>query len=69
MLFSAYMIVWCCTYAGGDINTILKNIEFNLTMTTDARAKVDLVQQKAGEGSKDMSALWYRRDRDNAYLS
>ena len=37
-------------------------------MTTDARAKVALVQQKTGEGVKTMEALWYGRDRDNAYL-
>ena len=43
-------------------------MEFNTTMTSDARAKVDIVQQKSGEGVKTMEALWYRRDKDNAYI-
>jgi hypothetical protein len=50
------------------VSAILKNLEFNLTMTSDARAKVALTMQKAGEGMKAMEALWYRRDRDNAYM-
>jgi hypothetical protein len=50
------------------VESILKKLEYDMTMTTDARAKVSLVQQKAGEGVKTMEALWYRRDKDNAYL-
>ncbi len=50
------------------VETILKAYENNLTMTTDARARVVLTQQKAGEGVKEIEAMWYRRDRDNAFL-
>jgi hypothetical protein len=50
------------------VETILKAYENNLTMTTDARAKVVLTQQKAGQGVKEMEAMWYRRDRDKAFL-
>jgi hypothetical protein len=50
------------------VESILKKLEYDMTMTTDARAKVSLVQQKAGEGVKTMEALWYRRDKDDAYL-
>jgi hypothetical protein len=50
------------------VESILKSIEYNTTMKTDARAKVSLVIQKNGEGVKNMEALWYRRDRDNAYM-
>jgi outer membrane lipoprotein-sorting protein len=55
-------------WAESDVTGILKKIEYNLTMNSDARAKVTITQQKAGEGTKNMEALWYRRDRDNAYL-
>jgi len=60
----------CCSlpFAQTPVNAILKSLEYNLTMTTDARARVALTQQKAGEGVKAMEALWYRRDRDNAYM-
>jgi hypothetical protein len=55
-------------FAQTTVATILKSLEYNLTMTTDGRAKVAITQQKAGEGVKAMEALWYRRDRDNAYM-
>ena len=55
-------------WAESDVTGILNKIEYNLTMNSDARAKVTITQQKAGEGTKNMEALWYRRDRDNAYL-
>lgn len=60
----------CCSlpFAQTPVNAILKSLEYNLTMTTDARARVALTQQKTGEGVKAMEALWYRRDRDNAYM-
>ena len=50
------------------VETILKAYEDNLTMTTDARARVALTQQKAGEGVKEIEAMWYRRDRDKAFM-
>jgi outer membrane lipoprotein-sorting protein len=63
------MLVSCnFTFAQTAVNAILKNLEYNMTMTTDARAKVAITVQKTGEGVKAMEALWYRRDRDNAYI-
>ncbi len=59
---------WCVAFAQPSVTAILKDLESNLTMTTDARAKVAITVQKAGEGVKAMEALWYRRDRDNAYM-
>ncbi len=50
------------------VETILKNLEYNFTITTDARAKVVVTQQKAGEGVKVMELLWYRRDKDKAFM-
>ena len=66
---AAIMISMCSLIvAQMKVETILKTYENNMTMTTDARAKVALTQQKAGEGVKAMEAMWYRRDRDNAFL-
>ena len=62
------ILAWSCSFAQTPVATILKNLEYNMTMTTDAHARVVLTQQKAGEGVKNMEALWYRRDKDNAYL-
>ena len=67
-LFLPILAFGVICFAQPPVTTILKNHEFNTTMTTDARAKVALIQQKAGEGVKTMEALWYRRDRDNAYM-
>jgi hypothetical protein len=65
----SYIILICTfSFAQTSVESILKKLEYDMTMTTDARAKVSLVQQKAGEGIKTMEALWYRRDKDNAYL-
>ena len=50
------------------IEGILKTMELNYKMTTDASAKVSLIQQKVGQGVKNIELLWYRRDRDNAFL-
>jgi hypothetical protein len=56
------------TLAQTPVGVILKSLENNMTMTSDARAKVNIVQQKSGEGVKAMEALWYRRDKDNSIL-
>jgi hypothetical protein len=64
----AALIFCSVAFAQTPVTTILKNIEFNQTITTDARAKVAITQQKAGEGVKAMELLWYRRDRDQAFM-
>ncbi|MGB7566372.1 MAG: outer membrane lipoprotein-sorting protein [Chitinivibrionales bacterium] len=67
-LFAALLLSYTFTFAQPPVTDILKSLEFNMTMTSDARAKVDITQQKAGEGVKAMEALWYRRDKDNSIL-
>jgi hypothetical protein len=47
---------------------ILAGIESNLRLVSDISAKVTLTQQKAGQGVKVTEMLFYRRDRDNAFL-
>jgi len=50
------------------INSILKTMEGIYKMTSDAKARVQMTQQKKDEGVKNFDILWYRRDRDNAFL-
>ncbi len=47
---------------------ILARIESNLRLASDVSAKVTLTQQKAGQGVKVTEMLFYRRDKDNAFL-
>jgi hypothetical protein len=62
------LFITSISFAQTPVFDILKSLEANMTMTSDARAKVNITQQKAGEGVKAMEALWYRRDRDNSIL-
>ena len=48
--------------------SILARIESNLRLASDVSAKVSLTQQKAGQGVKVTEMLFYRRDKDNAFL-
>jgi hypothetical protein len=66
--FTLTIFICSCAVAQPPVVSILKDLELNMTMTTDAHARVALTQQKAGEGVKNMEMLWYRRDKDNAYL-
>jgi outer membrane lipoprotein-sorting protein len=50
------------------VSDILKTMEGIYKMTSDAKARVQMTQQKKDEGVKNFDILWYRRDRDNAFL-
>jgi hypothetical protein len=50
------------------INEILKTIENNMTISTDSRAQVSMTQQKPNQGVKNFEMMYYRRDKDNAFL-
>ncbi len=50
------------------IDELLKEIDFRYHMTTDVKAKVDLTQQKVGQGTKKLEMMYYRRDEDKAFL-
>jgi hypothetical protein len=47
---------------------ILARIEANMRLVSDVSAKVTLTQQKVGQGVKTTEMLFYRRDKDNAFL-
>ena len=50
------------------VDTMLVKMADNISMSTDARAKVILTQQKSKQGVKTFEMMYYRRDRDNAFL-
>jgi outer membrane lipoprotein-sorting protein len=50
------------------IDDILKKIEDNYSVSTDVRAQVTMTQQKANQGAKVFDMMYYRRDKDNAFL-
>jgi hypothetical protein len=55
-------------FAAPPISQLLEKIEANHKMTTDIKATVTLVQQKASQGIKQFDVLYYRRDADDSYL-
>jgi hypothetical protein len=50
------------------ISDILKKIESNYNISTDFRASVSMTQQKPNQGAKVFDMVFYRRDRDAAFL-
>jgi hypothetical protein len=50
------------------VNDILTKIETNYTLSTDSRAKVVMTQQKPNQGAKVFDMMFFRRDKDNAFL-
>ena len=64
----ALLIATSSLFALPPIGDILKTMENIFKMTSDAGARVQMTQQKKDEGVKNFDVLWYRRDRDNAFL-
>jgi hypothetical protein len=50
------------------IGDIMKKIEYNISVSSDFRATVSMTQQKPDQGAKVFDMVYYRRDRDNAFL-
>jgi len=69
MIFLATAICPVCWAEGAPpIDSLLKKMEQNVSIATDARAKVALTQQKPSQGVKNFKMMYYRRDRYNAFL-
>lgn len=47
---------------------ILTNLERNTSLVSDITSTVSLTQQKTGQGVKNLKMLFYRRDKDDAFL-
>jgi hypothetical protein len=50
------------------VGDLLKKVEGNYAISTDVRARVTMTQQKPNQGAKVFDMMYYRRDRDNAFL-
>ena len=62
------LILAAAAFSMPSIHDVLKKMEDIYKMTSDAKARVQMTQQKKDEGVKNFDILWYRRDRDNAFL-
>jgi len=51
-----------------EVETILKTMDNNLQLNSDGTAKVEITQQKAGEGVKVYKSIYYLRDEDDSFL-
>jgi outer membrane lipoprotein-sorting protein len=54
--------------ADSKINSILARLEVIQAMKSDIKSKVTLTQQKAGQGTKVIEMIYYRRDSDDSFL-
>jgi hypothetical protein len=57
-----------CAHGAPPVDSLMKKMQDNISMATDARAMVTLTQQKPNQGVKNFTMMYYRRDRDNAFL-
>lgn len=55
-------------FAAPKVNDILKKIDDITELKTDGTAKVQITQQKTGEGTKVTAGIYYRRDKDDSFL-
>lgn len=62
------MLLAAASWSQPSIQTILKKMEDNINISTDARAQVTMTQQKTGQGVKVFEMRYYRRDKDNAFM-
>lgn len=51
-----------------EVTAILHKIDAMLELKKDITARVEITHEKAGEGIKHYEAVYYRRDRDGAFL-
>jgi hypothetical protein len=56
------------TVAAPAVETMLKTMQDNISIASDARATVALAEEKPGQGVKTFEMMYYRRDKDNAFL-
>jgi hypothetical protein len=68
--FSCALLLVTATLSPGQppINDVLKKIEENYSISSDFRASVTMTQQKPKQGAKVFDMVFYRRDKDEAFL-
>jgi hypothetical protein len=65
---AALLVLAATAMARPTVGEILDSLDWKHRMTTDVRANVVLTQQKAGQGTKVLQMMYYRRDADDAFL-
>lgn len=55
-------------FAAPTVDELLTAMQTNNNMTSDIKAKVSMTQQKSGQGVKTSEMIYYRRDKDDAFL-
>ena len=55
-------------YAEPPVTDLIKKIDDIMEITSDARAKVEMTQQKVEQGIKKIEMIYYRRDSDDSFL-
>ncbi len=68
ILMLALMLPMAASAAESRIISILKSIDENYAIKSDASAFVQMTQQKINQGTKVTGMQYYRRDRDDAFL-
>lgn len=68
--FSCALLLIAATLSPGQppVNDALKKIEENYSISNDFRASVTMTQQKPKQGAKVFDMIFYRRDKDEAFL-
>ncbi len=69
-IFSALVLILtsACGFSMPSIQEILVKMDERYSMATDVSAKVDVTQQKTGQGTKKLEMMYYRRDSDKSFL-
>jgi len=71
ILAAAVAAIWSSAFGGAQLDSalaLLARIEWNTSLQQDVSAKVSLLQQKAGQGVKNIEMQFYRRDADKSFL-
>ncbi len=71
LVFGLILLLLCLpqiVFAAPNVNFLLEKIDEVTNLRTDGTAKVEVTQQKAGEGVKLYKAIYYSRDRDDSFL-
>jgi len=61
-------VIFACLFAAPAPDSILQAVDENLRLQSDIKARVVMTQHKAGQGTKVIEMMYYRRDSDNSFL-
>lgn len=66
--FLIFFVLAANAYSENKVELLLKNIQEIMEIKSDAKATVLITQQKVNQGTKIFEMVYYRRDRDAAFL-